>query len=474
MEPKRPFSEDTWNSLPSEVQQYIEALERAVATLTEKTVLLSEKVSTLTKRVEELEARLNRNSGNSNKPPSSDPPYAKPVKQAQKAKRKRGARQGHKGHHRKFLPPSKVVEVVPLACRCGCTDFHGCRTIPFYIHQVIELPEIQVDVTHFVLHKLKCPRCGKIARATVPEEHRAGYGPRLSALVAELSGPNGDSRETVQHFMRSVFGLSISVGGIQRIIDRTSDAIAPIHAALTREARGSPINHVDETSWLTGFKLKWLWVMANRKVACFMIHKNRSEQAFQELIGDWAGILVSDNYRLYRNWAQLRQTCLAHYIRRAKGLAERNDPELSRFGRHLLGELSLLCHWAKTKPAVGEWRIFYARFIHLVFSNQDREDDAGKFARLLIAEIDSMWVFLEESGVEPTNNRAERALRFGVLWRKRSLGTQSEKGDRWVERILSLKQTCRMHGISTFQVLVDALSSFFKEQPPSLSWLPQT
>ena len=72
-------------------------------------------------------------------------------------------------------------------------------------------------------------------------------------------------------------------------------------------------------------------------------------------------------------------------------------------------------------------------------------DDAGRFARRLLREMDSLWVFLAQHGVEPTNNRAERALRFGVLWRKRSLGTASDKGNRWVERILSLKETCRLH-----------------------------
>jgi hypothetical protein len=64
-----------------------------------------------------------------------------------------------------------------------------------------------------------------------------------------------------------------------------------------------------------------------------------------------------------------------------------------------------------------------------------------------------------------------RALRGGVLWRKRSLGTASDKGNRWVERILSLKETCRLHARATYAVLVDALTRFFHDQPPDLSWL---
>jgi transposase len=76
-----------------------------------------------------------------------------------------------------------------------------------------------------------------------------------------------------------------------------------------------------------------------------------------------------------------------------------------------------------------------------------------------------------QSGVEPTNNRAERALRFGVLWRKRSLGTASDKGNRWVERILSLKETCRLQARSTYSVLVDAVSSLFTDRQPNLAWI---
>ncbi len=77
--------------------------------------------------------------------------------------------------------------------------------------------------------------------------------------------------------------------------------------------------------------------------------------------------------------------------------------------------------------------------------------------------MDALFTFLIEEGVEPTNNFAERMICFAVLWRKRSKGTRSEKGKRWVERILSLRQTCRLQGKSTFEVLVAAMASYFKD-----------
>ena len=85
--------------------------------------------------------------------------------------------------------------------------------------------------------------------------------------------------------------------------------------------------------------------------------------------------------------------------------------------------------------------------------------------------MDTLFVFLVEEGVEPTNNFAERIIRFGVLWRKRSQGTKSDKGNRWVERILSLRQSTRLQMKSSFAVLVNAFDSYFKERDPDLAWI---
>jgi transposase len=174
---------------------------------------------------------------------------------------------------------------------------------------------------------------------------------------------------------------------------------------------------------------------------------------------------------VYQHWVDARQTCLAHLIRTARGLAERQQADLATCGAWALAELQRLCHMATAPPTGGEWRAWYARLCRLIDQYHDRQDDAGRFARRLLREMDSLWVFLAYHGVEPTNNRAERALRFGVLWRKRSLGTASDKGNRWVERILSLRETCRLRAKSTYTVLVEAMTSFFQGQPPDLSWI---
>lgn len=429
--------------------------------------ILEEENAQLKKRVEVLEARLNQNSANSSKPPSSDSPYAK--KPEKKEKGKSGAKKGHKGHRQEMLAPTITQILQPAACPCGNTHFP--ETHPYYTHQVIEFPEIIMEVTHVVLQRGHCPVCGKMNKALLPPEQRSGFGPRLSAMIVEIAGNHGDSRTIAQNFCQSVLGVHISLGAIQKIIDRVTQAIEPHYVAIAQEARNAPVNNIDETSHRQKGKLSWLWVMANSLVVFFMIHGRRSGEAFKSLIEEWNGILISDGYGIYQKYIGLRQTCLAHLIRHARGLAERKDKELARFGKRARSELQRLCYMAKAPPTRGEWQMFYARFIHLITSNLDKDDERGKFARRLARELKCLWTFLSEQGVSPTNNHAERALRFAVIWRKRSFGTQSEKGDRWVERILSLRQTCRLRQKQTFPVLVEAISSYFKGKAPDIAWI---
>ena len=425
-------------------------------------------VKTLTARVEALEAELNKNSSNSNKPPSSDSPFViqskqhKPAPNTKKERKRRGFRQ-------QLLPPTETQKLLPERCSCGCTDYENLEQ--YYTHQIIELPEIVLSVLHVILYRGRCSDCGKTVKAHIPFPLRTGFGPRLSALIVELSGAHGDSRRTVQDFLQSVLSLQLSQGVIQKIIDRSRQALEAHYAAIQELVHSAQVNHADETTWKRKNSLQWLWLLCNTAAALFMIHSKRSRQAFLALIGEWQGILVSDGYGVYQQWTHGRQTCLAHLIRRANGLAERSDPALSKPGAWALSELRLLCHMAKHRPRKGEWLAFYARLMRLIGLHQDRKDEVGQLVRLFHRELDHLWLFLEEQGVSPTNNHAERTLRYAVLWRKRSFGTRVDKGDRFVERILSVRQTCRLQGKRVYPVLVDAMRAFMHGTKPDLTWL---
>lgn len=453
-----PFTLQDWEETPPAVQAYLHTVRDALGQLQD--------------RVETLEARLKQNSTTSSQPPSADSPYKKPRRRTTStAPRKAGGKPGHQGHRQRLLTPTRVVEVRPGPCVCGNPTF--AVTSPYYTHQVIELPPIAMEVTHWVLHQGWCQTCGRWGQAHVPAEQASGYGPRFSALLGELAGTYGNGRRMVQTFCASVLQIPISLGAIQKVLDRVTHAIAPYYTVIARHARHAPVNYIDETPWYCLNTLEWLWVMASERVAFYMIHPRRSKEAFAALIDDWQGLLVSDGYGVYQKWVEARQTCLAHLIRTARGLAERPHPEIAACGAWVRGELQRLCHMATAPPTGGEWRAWYARLCKLIDQYHERQDDAGRLVRRLLREMDSLWVFLSHHGVEPTNNRAERALRFGVQWRKRSLGTASDKGNRWVERILSLRETCRLHARSTYESLVEAVSCLFTGQSPDLAWIGQ-
>ena len=460
---KRPFSELDWQLTPEPVRQYIMALERTLFDM-------EQRIAAHEKRLEKLEVRTRKNSHNSSKPPSSDPPFARKKRKQKKSKKPKGGQKGHKASQQQILDPTESHWLMPERCACGHSTFTPDQMQPFYVHQHIELPRIEMEVSHFILQQCDCPNCGKTVKATLPPEKATGYGPRLTAFIGELSGIKAMSRNDVKQLCESVLGIGIATGTIQKLVDRTSNALLPAYERIGCIARRFWCNYIDETSWFKENDLHWLWAMVNERVAFYRIDPHRSKEAFEKLVRDWNGILVSDSYGLYRKWVN-RQTCLAHLIRKADCLAERKKPDLRRFGEIIAAWLRQLVSFAKEPPDSKQWSDFYTFFLFTVSLWEEDMTDAGKLARQIVREMDNLWTFLDYEGVEPTNNRAERALRFGVLWRKRSLGTQSEKGNRWVERILSLKETCRLNAKPTFPFLVECVASYFRNSVPNLSWI---
>src|SRR6266568_9084772 len=219
---------------PTTVQAYVHTLQDELAQLRE--------------RVEALEARLTQNSTTSHRPSSSDSPYKKPRQHTTSATpRKAGGQPGHPGHRQALLPPTTVQELPPERCPCGNTAF--ALTTPYHTHQVLELPPIAMEVTHWVLHQGWCPDCGRWSKAQVPAEHATGYGPRLSALMGELAGAYGNGRRIVQTFCASVLHVPISLGAIQKVLDRLAQAIEPHYIAIATQVRHAVVNYIDETSW---------------------------------------------------------------------------------------------------------------------------------------------------------------------------------------------------------------------------------
>jgi hypothetical protein len=153
------------------------------------------------------------------------------------------------------------------------------------------------------------------------------------------------SRNDVKQRCKSVLGVPIATGTIQKLIDRASAALFPVYAHIGRIARRFWCNYIDETSWFQKNDLHLLWAMVNERVAFYRIDPHRSKEAFEQLVQDWDGILVSDGYGLYRKWDK-RQTCLVHLIRKADALAEKEKAwfaALRRNHRRLVEKTCIVC-----------------------------------------------------------------------------------------------------------------------------------
>jgi transposase len=452
---------------------------------------LQAEVDALRQQVRELQARLDQNSGNSSKPPSSDPPHLKSkLRDGQKRRRrgKPGGRPGHTGHHRKLLPPQRVDHVIdhlPHACRsCGsCLAAEARPADPQpRRHQVAEIPPLAAVVTEHRAHGRLCS-CGQVTFASLPDGVRDHcFGPRLAALVSYLSARCHDGKRTVRELLDDVFGVPISLGSISAREREVAAALRRPYAQAQRSVRRAAVKHVDETGWSDRGRPCWLWVAATAKAALFRIHRRRTAKALQRLLGKPGdrrsysgdgGILVTDRAGCYGHWPpQRRQVCWAHLQRDFRRFDEQGLG-LGRQGlavcRQVFGLWRDFRQGTRKREELAEAVLPLRKRLRNVLmwwrdDNRRRQGKPQKFARNLLACEAALWTFAnaQQQGpqvVEPTNNHAERMLRPAVLWRKNCFGSQGGRGRRFTERVLTVVQTLRLRGKGVLDYLCRAVEA---------------
>ena len=443
-------------------------------------------------RVRELEARLGQDSSNSSRPPSSDPPQVRGAKRRPPAPptgRTRGAQPGHPRHQRLLLPPERVDQVVdhwPPTC-AGCQGLLAERTGPasrpaadFVAHQVTDLPPVRAHVTEHRLHRLACPACGVQTRAALPPEVPVGaFGPRVQAVVALLSGRYRLSRREVADVCGTLLDAPLCVGSVDGLCQATAQALAAPVEALAATLPSAPVVHADETSWRQAGQGRWLWVVVTALATVFTVATSRGSGVVKGLLGaTFAGTLVSDRWSAYA-WVDVafRQVCWAHLARDFQALVDRGGAAtpVGTTALALMRDLFTLWHQfrggALDRAGLQEQaRPVQDAFGRLLETGAHGPDPkAAGLCRALDRLWPALWTFLEVDGVEPTNNAAERALRPAVLWRKGSLGTQSDGGARFVERLLTVTATCRQQRRSVLDYLTAACTAAQRGLPaPSL------
>jgi len=439
MSPHTPISEPLWNTVPSDAQAAILAV-----------------LDSLQKRIAELEYRLNLNSTNSSKPPSSDPPAVKLKRRppVPPSGRKRGGQPGHKRHTRALVPPEQIrdtFEVKPSHCQgCGST-LRGDDPDPVR-HQVAEIPPVRPDVDEYRLHRLACSCCGLVTRAELPPGVPTGpFGPRLRAILAMFAGSYRLAKRPIRQLASDLFGLDISLGMISKLERRAAETLEPVVAEMAAAVIAAPSAHIDETSWAEANEKAWLWVGQTEELTIFKVADNRGADVARSILGtDREKVVISDRFPSY-DWIEQHQYCWSHVRRDFQAMIDRRD-EGAVIGSELLGSSGRLFHWwHKYRDGEMAWSTFlgYARPIRwgvrqaLGRGASCDSDKTAATCRMLLNGEEHLWTFLRVCGIEPTNNAAERALRHAVLWRKSSGGTASEWGSRFVERVLSVAATCR-------------------------------
>ena len=277
-------------------------------------------------------------------------------------------------------------------------------------------------------------------------------GPGVLALIALLVGDCHVSRRKTQQLLHHLLGIRVSLGALSESEETISDALDQAVEEARLHALAEQVKHVDATTWYQAGKHRALWTMATSTITVFCIAADGTRAALREWLTRIKGVLVSDRGPQFDFWAiERRQICWAHLIRKFASLAEHRG-RVGELGADLLMWSRVLLHsWHRVRDGEmtrAEFRIVAANLRGLIETLLDEgsrlpgKGVAGA-CRNILEHRDAMWRFVEQSGIEPTNNHAERELRGFVLWRKATFGSRSDRGDRFAANIKSVVHTCR-------------------------------
>jgi transposase len=474
----------TGDATDEDVEGRIASLQAAVAERDATIAEQAEQLAKLSAQVAELKELLGRNSRNSHLPPSSDGPGAgsrggSPNPRG-KSGRKRGGQKGHRGSHRVLLPPervSKVVDLFPEACE-GCADplpevqdAAACR------YQQLEIQDHRPHLTEWRRHEVHCERCDAWTRAPHDPQKipSMAFGPCLTAVVVLLTGAYHLSRRKTRKLLQELFGISVSLGAISSMERRASKALKPAHEEALREVQYAGVKHSDATTWLRSGQLMSLWVVATVAATVYQIFSDGRSGTIRPMFGPRTGILVSDRATVFNFWSMdLRQVCHAHLLRKFVSFSE-HEGTAGDLGRALLECTTLIFeywHGYKDGLLTRQELQFWMRPVQRTFEQwlergekADIKSVSGSCTDIL-AHRDALWTFVTHEGVEPTNNHGELELRDFVLWRKRSFGTQSERGERFAERVMTVVRTARKQGKAVLDFLVCSIKACIQQTTP--------
>ncbi len=304
-------------------------LEELVKELLIRVELLSQRVKELEVENKELHRRLNQDSNNSSKPPSSDSIFKKSERprKGKNGKRKRGAQPGHKGN--KLVKSIQVDHKIshPVACcpSCLCKDLEILNT---HSKQVLDIPIPKIEVTEHLIYNYNCNNCGEKVSSPISKElkQEAQYGSNIKALVNYLNVYQLIPYKRLTELIEVLYGHKISQGSIsnfnKEMSNNLSGFVAQVKASLSTS---SSVIHGDETGCMVSKILHWVHVCCDKTRTLLQGHANRGRQAMDDMgiLEKSVGVLIHDRWSSYNYYEHITHgLCNAHIIRELKSIEE--------------------------------------------------------------------------------------------------------------------------------------------------------
>jgi len=442
------------------------------------------------KELKEKNAKLESDSQDSSKPPSSDSPQQRDKRNQNRDKkksgRKPGGQPGHKGNHRELIPVEKVKEVIGCYAEVceSCKWFSRCKKNDVVGEplrwQQVEIPPIEPEVTEYQVFTL-CGKCGEPHQGTLPPEiAMSNFGARLTAMVGYFTAVLHVSRRMVKECFETLLGVRFALGSTQNLLEQTSEALEPMDKELREALPKEKVLGADETGWLK----RWLWILVAESFIYFHVAKSRGSVVLKEILGEvYHGILCVDRWGAYTKYHKGKlQICWAHLKRNFEGIKKLGEKlactEIVAFATEMESlRKRLMKLWYRFKEGDIDRSQLIEKSKHIRYkikrcleAGQDSEQRSLKrFATKLLKLYKHLFTFVFYEGVDPTNNFSERGIRPAVQWRKVCFGNRSDAGAALTSRLLTATRTCWLKKRNALEFLVSTIIAYRKSLPaPSL------
>lgn len=447
----------------------LEKVERENKRLHHENTQLKADIAEMKAENKDLRARLESNSHNSNKPPSSDG-YKKQTIKPGLPKGKvssQGGQKGHKGNTLKQVEsPDEIVPCVPDICTCG-HKFKKDQLILAEKRQVFDLPQPKLEITEYQIFKASCTVCGKEQKGVAPEgvNAPAQYGNKVKAFAVLLNVHYKLPFKKIQLLFSDLFGYPINESTISLAGEKCYEKLKESERIIKSKIIAENVVHADETGLRTAGKLHWLHTATTSLYTYLFVHEKRGAGAIQSnksVLRDYIGWLVHDCWGSYFNLEKLRHAiCGAHILRELEGLIETRETKWAKVFKPFL----LSVYRMPLEERIRRRQQIESKYDCICTIGEKAEPPPmktkGKYKRTpgrnlverLIREKDAVLAFAFNEGVPFTNNLAERDIRPAKVKQKISNCFRTFKGAEIYARIEGFISTARKNNRSIFSEL---------------------